>query len=184
MGEPVLLLCRGLTFLGLMMDVSSGKKERGSTLLSLTTEEMSRGSWRIIQPHIYWSLINLTGRQVLFKSGYGELNLNKLFTRYVTNAQRISPDGKRSDKRGNFQLLQNGNAFVGWSDNGYMSEHSPGGRVLMEAQFASKRFVTYRSYKFNFTGRPAELPALRGFVYEDAQTNDLWLVVLFPQSKN
>lgn len=76
------------------------------------------------------------------------------------------PDQGRSDKRGNFQLLPNGNAFVGWSENSYISEHHPDGRVLMEAQFISDRFVTYRAYKFNFTSRaPAEPPVLKAFVY-------------------
>ena len=48
-----------------------------------------------------------------------------------------------------------------------MTEHSPDGRVLMEAQFASKRFVSYRSYKFNFTSKPAEPPVVKAFVFGD-----------------
>lgn len=75
------------------------------------------------------------------------------------------PDDGRSQKRGNFQLLPNGNAFIGWSENSYISESSSSGRVLMEAQFTSDRFVTYRAYKFNFTSAPAELPVLKGFAY-------------------
>lgn len=78
------------------------------------------------------------------------------------------PDDGRSTKRGNFQLLPNGNAFVGWSENSYISEHSPDGRVLMEAQFTSDRFVTYRAYKFNFTSAPAEPPVLKGFAYGES----------------
>lgn len=78
------------------------------------------------------------------------------------------PDDGRSTKRGNFQLLPNGNAFVGWSENSYISEHSPDGRVLMEAQFASDRFVTYRASKFNFTSTPVELPVLKGYAYGES----------------
>lgn len=37
----------------------------------------------------------------------------------------------------------------------------------MEAEFASERFVSYRSYKFNFTSSPKELPVMKGFVFGD-----------------
>lgn len=75
------------------------------------------------------------------------------------------PDEKLSKLRGNSQILPNGNAFIGWSDNSYISEHSPDGRLVMDARFQSTRFVTYRAWKFNFTGSPAEPPALKAFVY-------------------
>lgn len=75
------------------------------------------------------------------------------------------PDGHISPARGNFQLLPNGNAFTAWSGNSYITEHSPDGDLLMEAQFASERFVTYRSYKHNFTGNPSEPPTLKSFAY-------------------
>lgn len=75
------------------------------------------------------------------------------------------PDGGRSDKRGNMQMLPNGNVFVGWSENAYISEHAPDGRVLYDARFASKRFVTYRSYLCNFTSTPTDRPVLKAFAY-------------------
>ena len=77
----------------------------------------------------------------------------------------IRPDGRLSRLRGNFQLLPNGNAFIGWSDNSYISEHTTDGELLMEARFLSNRFVTYRAYKFNFTGAPIEPPNLKTFVF-------------------
>jgi hypothetical protein len=75
------------------------------------------------------------------------------------------PDEGVSDLRGNFQLLPNRNWFAGWSENSYISEHSWDGEVLMEAQFASKRFVTYRAWKHNFTGNPLEPPVLKTYVF-------------------
>lgn len=77
----------------------------------------------------------------------------------------IRPDHKLTQLRGNVQLLPDGNTFVCWSDNSYISEHDSEGALLMEAQFASHRFVTYRAYKFNFTGAPAEPPVLKVFEY-------------------
>ncbi|EME38173.1 hypothetical protein DOTSEDRAFT_57685 [Dothistroma septosporum NZE10] len=83
------------------------------------------------------------------------------------------PDNGRSDKRGNFQLLPNGNAFIGWSENSYMTEHPPSGDLLMQAQFTSTRFVTYRSYKFNFTSAPSEPPIMKGFVYGEDEARSV-----------
>ncbi|PWY96095.1 hypothetical protein BO94DRAFT_562612 [Aspergillus sclerotioniger CBS 115572] len=86
--------------------------------------------------------------------------------RTATVLQRITrPDGGLSRMRGNFQLLDTGNRFVGWSGQGYHSEHTPDGTVVMEARFVSPRFNSYRSYKFPFRGNPQQPPALVASVY-------------------
>ncbi|RDW69191.1 hypothetical protein BP6252_08211 [Coleophoma cylindrospora] len=77
----------------------------------------------------------------------------------------IRPDEQLSRLRGNFQILPNRNAFVAWSANSYITEHTFDGDLVMEAQFVSRRFVTYRAYKFNFTGNPNEPPTLKSHVY-------------------
>ena len=91
------------------------------------------------------------------------LDTNNWTARVLRRIER--PDGGLTPMRGNFQLLPNGNAVGGWSDNGYVSEHGPDGRLLFEARFASERLVNYRAYKYNFTGHPTEPPALKAFVY-------------------
>lgn len=75
------------------------------------------------------------------------------------------PDNARSDLRGNFQTLPNGNVFAAWSGNSFISEHTSEGDLIMAAEFSSERFVTYRAYKFNFTGVPLEPPVMKAFVY-------------------
>ncbi|RAL11201.1 uncharacterized protein BO97DRAFT_371191, partial [Aspergillus homomorphus CBS 101889] len=75
------------------------------------------------------------------------------------------PDGGLSRMRGNLQTLEEGNVFMGWSEQGYHSEHAPDGTVLMEAKFLSPRFNSYRSYKFPFIGNPQQPPALVASVY-------------------
>lgn len=69
--------------------------------------------------------------------------------------QIYRPDGGLTQLRGNCQRLPNGHTIGGWSDNAYISEHDSDGRLLLEAQFVSDRFVTYRAYKSNFTGNPS-----------------------------
>lgn len=82
------------------------------------------------------------------------------------------PDESRSLLRGNFQRLSSDNYLAVWSDNAYMSEHNPDGRLVMEAEFASRRMVTYRAYKQDFVGRPTEPPIVMSFVYGiDAETS-------------
>jgi hypothetical protein len=82
------------------------------------------------------------------------------------------PDNKRSNLRGNLQNLPGGNVFAAWSDNSFISEHTSTGDLVMASEFSSKRFVTYRAYKFNFTGAPWEEPIIKAFVYgADAATS-------------
>ncbi|KAB8233076.1 uncharacterized protein BDW43DRAFT_300541 [Aspergillus alliaceus] len=81
------------------------------------------------------------------------------------------PDGGLTRLRGNAQLLPNNNAFVGWSERGYISEFSPEGDVLLNANFVSSRYSTYRAYKFAFTGRPSAPPDLVSSVWGTDQTD-------------
>jgi hypothetical protein len=92
-----------------------------------------------------------------------DISATPMVARVVRRWER--PDQGLSHLRGNFQMLPNNNAFVAWSDNSYISEHTYDGHVVMEAQFATSRFVTYRAYKSNFTGAPTEPPTLKVQVY-------------------
>ena len=75
------------------------------------------------------------------------------------------PDGEFTEMRGNVQILPNGGVFMGWSEQGYVSEFASDGRLVLEAKFVSERYNSYRSYKFNFTGFPTEPPSLKTFAY-------------------
>ncbi|KAI9042241.1 uncharacterized protein KD926_005741 [Aspergillus affinis] len=86
------------------------------------------------------------------------------------------PDNGLTRLRGSVQQLDNGNVFVGWSEQGFQSEHSPDGKVLMQSTFASGRFSTYRSYKYPFTGRPSQPPDLVASVY-GTEESDLTTII-------
>jgi hypothetical protein len=75
------------------------------------------------------------------------------------------PDGEFTDLRGNAQILPNGGVFVGWSEQGYLSEFASDGRLVLEAKFVSERYKSYQTSKFNFTGFPTEPPTLKTFAY-------------------
>ena len=102
-----------------------------------------------------------------------EIQLNKTAKVATVLHRWTRPDEKLSKLRGNFQYLPTGNVFAAWSDNSYLSEHTSDGQMVMEASFTSKRFVTYRAYKMNFTGAPLDPPVLKAFAFgidEDSST--------------
>lgn len=67
------------------------------------------------------------------------------------------PHGGYAVGRGNLQMLGNGNAFLGWWMQGLISEYTSDGRLLMDASWLP-RLKSYRSYKFDWVGHPAEPP--------------------------
>lgn len=103
-----------------------------------------------------------------------DTGVTPMTARTITRIER--PDGGLTRLRGNVQSLPNGNAFVGWSQWGYHSEHAPNGDFLMSARFVSERFSSYRSYKFDWVGRPAAPPNLVASAY-GANDEDLMTII-------
>ena len=63
------------------------------------------------------------------------------------------------------QTLPNSNVFIGWATHGLISELTQDGAPVMEVKFRDPKMSTYRSYTFNFTGRPHLPPVTRSIVY-------------------
>jgi hypothetical protein len=61
--------------------------------------------------------------------------------------------------QGNFQLLPNDDAFVGWGAEPYVSEYSQSGRLLYDAHLPTGD-EAYRAMRFPWTGTPTSSPAL------------------------
>jgi hypothetical protein len=76
----------------------------------------------------------------------------QLVRSYSHPARLLSPH------QGNVQELPNGDVFVGWGGVPYFSEFTRDGRVLFDAKLAVGD--TYRAYRFPWTGRPTEPPAI------------------------
>jgi EmrB/QacA subfamily drug resistance transporter len=58
---------------------------------------------------------------------------------------------------GDTQPLQNGNTFVGWGSEPYLSEYSPSGKLLLEAHFPGSD-LSYRSTLEQWVGLPLSEP--------------------------
>jgi hypothetical protein len=64
-----------------------------------------------------------------------------------------------SESQGNMQALPNGDWFVGWGQLPQFSEFGAQGQLLFDARFP-RWTQSYRSYRFPWTGAPAEPPRL------------------------
>jgi hypothetical protein len=60
--------------------------------------------------------------------------------------------------QGNDQVLADGNSFVGWGEEPYLTEFDPAGQTLFEAHFPSPG-QSYRAYRFPWNGQPAAAPS-------------------------
>ncbi|KAM3422691.1 hypothetical protein BST61_g178 [Cercospora zeina] len=64
--------------------------------------------------------------------------------------------GAYAHARGNMQMLDNGNVFIGWSKQAVHSEHTIDGKLIMDAQLVPEWLGSYRNYKFAMVGHPRE----------------------------
>ena len=71
----------------------------------------------------------------------------------------VHPQDLLTTSQGSFQVLPDRHVFVGWGSTPRCSEFGPNGRLLLDASFAASK-QSYRSYRFPWTGHPAERPAL------------------------
>ncbi|KAK5174048.1 uncharacterized protein LTR77_001128 [Saxophila tyrrhenica] len=89
------------------------------------------------------------------------------------------PGGERTNARGSFQILPNGNAFICWAYHSYMTEHAPDGSVVMEARIPIK-LRSYRAFKHPWVGSPSRPPD----VHAEAVAVDDHLVTVIHVSWN
>jgi hypothetical protein len=73
--------------------------------------------------------------------------------------QYLHPAALSAASQGSVQALPNGNYFVGWGAQPYVSEFSPSGKLLFDAH-APERTESYRSYRFEWHATPAAPPAI------------------------
>jgi arylsulfotransferase ASST len=76
------------------------------------------------------------------------------------------PAGLVSSSQGNAQRLPNGNTFVGWGAQPYFSEFGRDGTLLFDATFPTA-VQSYRSYRFPWSARPTEPPAVAALAQAD-----------------
>jgi hypothetical protein len=65
---------------------------------------------------------------------------------------------------GNAQVLGNGNIVVGWGSEPFLTEFAPDGSILFDARLPDGG-MSYRAFRFPWTGQPASRPALAARLY-------------------
>jgi hypothetical protein len=71
----------------------------------------------------------------------------------------IHPTNIISVSQGNFQLLPNGNFFVGWGSAPVFSEFDANGELVFNGRFP-RGITSYRAYRFPWVGQPRDAPAI------------------------
>jgi hypothetical protein len=74
-------------------------------------------------------------------------------------AQYEHPARLSANSQGSLQLLENGDAFIGWGSVPYFSEFSAVGQLLFDAHMPGS-YQSYRASRFTWTGAPSEPPAV------------------------
>ncbi|MHB1858663.1 MAG: arylsulfotransferase family protein [Solirubrobacteraceae bacterium] len=64
-----------------------------------------------------------------------------------------------AQSQGNYQVLPDGNAFVGWGQEPYFSEYGRRGELLFDAHLPPGS-SSYRAYRFPWTGTPSTPPGI------------------------
>jgi len=70
-----------------------------------------------------------------------------------------SPENLLATSQANIQTLPNGNVFVGWGSEPFVSEFSRDGQLLFNARLPQDG-ESYRAFRFPWSGRPTEGPAV------------------------
>src|SRR5262245_23862716 len=65
-----------------------------------------------------------------------------------------------SETQGNAQFLPNGHVLVGWGQQPHVTEFDRAGEALLDLGFGGKDADSYRAYRAEWTGRPADDPAV------------------------
>lgn len=82
-----------------------------------------------------------------------------------------------SGSQGNFQLLPNGNAFLGWGAQPFFSEHLASGAPVLHASFIdpTRSTTNYKARKYNWTAVPAHDPALWSYSYDGSTATSFYV---------
>lgn len=89
------------------------------------------------------------------------LKLDTVHKRATLVHSDVYSNTQLSTSQGNFQLLPDSHAFVGWGgDNNNVSEFSASGKLVFDAHYTTPGLTSYRAYKLPWKGRPDDAPSV------------------------
>ena len=87
------------------------------------------------------------------------LDVDESHRRAALQRAYTHPGNLFSDSQGSVQILPNGNIFVGWGAQPYVSEFAAAGKLVFDAKLGSG-YISYRAYRMPWTGEGAGMPAV------------------------
>jgi hypothetical protein len=75
------------------------------------------------------------------------------------HSEYLHPSPLLATSQGSVQILPNGNVFVGWGAEPFVSEFSAPGKLLFDAQLGAK-YLSYRAFRHRWNGGGEGVPAL------------------------
>jgi hypothetical protein len=88
-----------------------------------------------------------------------KLRLNLRQKTATVAGQRLHTPPLLASYEGDDQQLADADDFVGWGQQPYFSEFNPQGKLVFDARFVGSN-ITYRAYRFSWSGTPAAPPSL------------------------
>jgi hypothetical protein len=83
--------------------------------------------------------------------------------------------GLLSTSQGNFQILSNKNAIIGWGSNPSISEHTEDGTPVFFATLNNPKTMNYRAFRFNWSGQPSNDLALKAYAPSPSAATTFWV---------
>jgi hypothetical protein len=104
------------------------------------------------------------GSITMFDNGYKVsraivLDVDESNRRVTLSRSYTHPSNLLALSQGNVQVLPNGNIFVGWGAQPYVSEFTADGELIFDAQLPTD-YVSYRSFRMPWVGIGAGTPAV------------------------
>jgi hypothetical protein len=87
------------------------------------------------------------------------LNVDEAHRRVTLRQAYTRPGKPWSNSQGNVQVLPNGNVFVGWGAQPYVSEFTPDGTLIFDARLGAN-YISYRAFREPWTGAAPGTPAV------------------------
>jgi hypothetical protein len=87
------------------------------------------------------------------------LNVDDARRRVTLRRAYTRPGRSWSDSQGNVQVLPNGNVFVGWGAQPYVSEFTAGGDLIFDARLGA-HYISYRAFRQPWTGEAPGTPVV------------------------
>jgi hypothetical protein len=88
------------------------------------------------------------------------LNVDERHHRATLRHAYVHPANLYAVSQGSVQVLPNGNIFIGWGSQPYVSEFTASGELVFDARLGAPHYISYRAYQLPWTGEASGTPAV------------------------